>query len=104
MDDPLNLALALMAGALLGVVFYGGLWWTVRKAVSSQRPALWFFGSQLARMGVVLVGFYLVADGRWERLVVSLCGFVLARVLVVRFTGPPVEAHDSAAKGASHAP
>lgn len=103
MADPLNLALAFVTGALLGVVFYGGLWWTVRKAVSSQQPALWFFGSQLVRMGVVLVGFYLVSDGRWERLVACLVGFVLARMLVVRFTGPPLEAHDGAAKEADHA-
>jgi F1F0 ATPase subunit 2 len=30
------------AGLLLGAIFFGGLWWTVRKGVSSKRPALWF--------------------------------------------------------------
>jgi F1F0 ATPase subunit 2 len=24
---------------LLGVIFFGGLWWTVRKGLSSKRPA-----------------------------------------------------------------
>ena len=37
-------------GGLLGTMFFGGLWWTVRTGVSSQRPALWFLGSLVLRM------------------------------------------------------
>ena len=45
MTDPGLLALvsAWMAGCFLGAIFYGGLWWTVRRGVTSARPALWFF-------------------------------------------------------------
>jgi F1F0 ATPase subunit 2 len=32
MNEILSLAAAVAAGALLGAVFFGGLWWTVRKA------------------------------------------------------------------------
>ena len=60
MNEFLTLALALAAGLLLGAFFFGGLWWTVRKGVSSQRPALWFFGSMLLRMSIALAGFYFV--------------------------------------------
>ena len=42
MNESLTLALAWVAGVLLGAIFFGGLWWTVRKGVSSQQPALWF--------------------------------------------------------------
>ena len=42
MSDIPALALALLAGALLGVLFFAGLWWTVQKGVRSQNPALWF--------------------------------------------------------------
>ena len=38
----LTLVLAWVAGVVLGAIFFGGLWWTVRKGVSSKRPALWF--------------------------------------------------------------
>ena len=48
MNETLSLVLALVAGVLLGAIFFGGLWWTVRKGVSSKQPALWFFGSLLA--------------------------------------------------------
>src|SRR5271157_702187 len=92
MSDLIALALALFAGALLGVFFFGGLWWTVQKGVTSERPALWFLGSLLLRTAVILVGFYFVSQGHWSRLVACLLGFVVARVIVVRqLTHAPVE-------------
>ncbi len=54
MSDSLALALAFLAGALLGVFFFGGLWWSVQKGVVSDRPALWFLGSLLLRTSVIL--------------------------------------------------
>ena len=45
MNEPLSLVLALITGVVLGAIFFGGLWWTVRKCVSAKQPALWFFGS-----------------------------------------------------------
>ncbi len=84
MNDTVMLVLAGGAGVLLGTIFFGGLWWTVRKGVSSPRPALWFLGSLLVRTGIVVAGFYVVSDGRWQRLVAALLGFVIARLLVTR--------------------
>jgi F1F0 ATPase subunit 2 len=84
MSDTLALALALLAGALLGVFFFGGLWWTVQKGVTSETPALWFLGSLLLRTSLILVGFYLAAQGHWSRLAACLLGFMIARILVVR--------------------
>lgn len=104
MNEMLSLAPALVSGILLGAIFFGGLWWTVRKGFSSQRPALWFFGSLLLRMSIVLAGFYFVSGGHWERLLVCLLGFVTARLIVTRFSGPPVAPHNAAAKEAFHAP
>ena len=92
MSDIPALALALVAGALLGAFFFGGLWWTVQKGVTSERPALWFLGSLLLRTGVILAGFYFVSQGHWSRLVACLLGFLIARVIVVkRLTRAPAE-------------
>ena len=104
MNDVLPLALAGVAGLFLGAMFFGGLWWTVRKGVSSARPALWFFGSLLLRMSLALAGFYFVGLGHWERLVVCLLGFVMARLVVTWLTRPPVEDRDRTPQEASHAP
>ena len=86
MSDALALTLAFLAGALLGVLFFGGLWWTVQKGVRSDTPALWFLGSLLLRTGLILVGFYVAAQGHWSRLAACLLGFVIARVIVVQAT------------------
>lgn len=104
MNETLILVLAGGVGLLLGAIFFGGLWWTVRKGVSSPRPALWFLGSTLLRTSIVLGGFYFVGRGHWERLVACLLGFVVARFLVMRLTRPPVENHTSRVKETSHAP
>ncbi|MFC1947861.1 ATP synthase subunit I [Chloroflexota bacterium] len=86
MNDILSLVLALVTGVLLGGIFFGGLWWTVRMGVSSKRPALWFFGSLLIRMIIVLAGFYFVTGGHLERLLLCLLGFVITRFIVTRLT------------------
>ena len=103
MTEVLSLVLATVAGVLLGVIFFGGLWWTVRKGSSSQQPALWFFCSLLLRTSTALVGFYLVACGHWERLLVCLLGFVMARHIVTRLTRK-LEKPTYLAQEASHAP
>jgi F1F0 ATPase subunit 2 len=82
----LLLVLAGLAGVLLGVIFFGGLWWTVRLGSSSPRPGRWFFASLLLRVGISLGGFYLAAGGDGARLLACLTGFVLARAMVTRFT------------------
>lgn len=91
MSDPLRLIAAWAAGAALGVVFFGGLWWTVQRAVTAPRPGMLFIGSLLLRMGVVAGGSYLVAGGRWERLLVCGVGIVMARPLVTFWTRPARE-------------
>ena len=104
MNEPLTLILAGVAGLFLGAIFFGGLWWTVRKGVSSPRPALWFLGSLLLRMSVILAGFYFVGGGQWQRLLGCLIGFVVARFVVLRLTRPPVEHQHLPTKEVGHAP
>ena len=84
MSDSLPLALAFLAGTFLGAFFFGGLWWTVQKGVTSERPELWFLASLLLRTSLVMAGFYLAAQGHWSRLALCLLGFLIARVVVVR--------------------
>ena len=102
MNEPLNLLLAGLAGGLLGMIFFGGLWWTVRKGLTSKQPAAWFLGSMLLRTGIVLAGFYFVANQHMERLLVCLLGFVVARLLVTQMTRTAGESRPT--QEARHAP
>ncbi len=82
MNETLTLALASIAGGLLGVVFFGGLWWTVRRGTASEHPGLWFTTSLFVRMGITMGGFYWVSGAHWDRLLACLVGFVMASGLV----------------------
>jgi len=86
MNEVMKLTLAWTAGILLGTIFFGGLWWTIRKGVSAKQPALWFLGSILLRMGIALAGFHFVSGHNWERLLMCLLGFLMARMLVTWLT------------------
>ncbi len=103
MNEILNLILALVAGFLLGAFFFGGLWWTVRKGLSSRRPEIWFLGSLLLRTGTAVAGFYFASGGHWERLLICLLGFFIMRQIVTRLTRLPDEDMNQLTKEASHA-
>jgi F1F0 ATPase subunit 2 len=104
MNELLSLAVPLVAGVFLGAVFFGGLWWTVVRGVSSPRPALWFIGSKLLRMGVALGGFYLVGGADWRRWLLCLLGFILARIVTWRLTRSPAQNPPHQAPEARYAP
>lgn len=80
----LTLLAALFAGAGLGLLFFGGLWWTVRRLPGSDRPGLLLGGSFLLRTALVVGGFWLVMGASWQRAAACLLGFLLARTLLVR--------------------
>ena len=85
MSETLMILSAGVAGIGLGVLFFGGLWLTVKRCVSAQRPGLLAFVSLIVRMGVILAGFYVVAGAQWQRMLACLVGFVVARFLATRF-------------------
>ena len=88
MNEILSFAMTIIAGFILGILFFGGLYWTVRIGMESRNPALLFVVSFLVRTTSVLAGFYFLLDGHWEKLVTSMMGFLLARILIMQFTKP----------------
>lgn len=86
-----HLSVPLIVGIALGIFFFGGLWWTVRKGTVAANPALWFFVSFVLRTGVALAGLYFISAGDWQRLLAALAGFVLARMVITRFAPAPQE-------------
>ena len=86
MSEVLNLLPALFAGIILGVIFFGGLLLTVRLGLSSKRPALIFFVSMIVRMAIVIIGFYYVGGNNWQKMLVCLGGFLIARIVITLIT------------------
>ena len=63
MIEILFMILTFIAGIALGILFFYGLWLTVKKAVTAKTPALWFLGSSLIRTAIILAGFYYISQG-----------------------------------------
>ncbi|MGY3053724.1 F1F0 ATPase subunit 2 [Pedobacter sp. UYEF25] len=80
------MATTFTCGLLLGILFFGGLWLTVKKSLGTPYAALWFLASSLIRTAIVLTGLYFVAAGSLQRILVSVAGFVISRFLVLWFT------------------
>ncbi len=87
-NEMLRLAVALAAGAGVGAIFFGGLWLTLLRLPTARWPAVLMMGSMAGRMGIALVSFYLIMDGRWERLVACVLGFILMRQWLIRWLRP----------------
>ncbi len=104
MNETLTVILAFAAGSALGAFFFGGLWWTVRRGISSPRPALWFAGSMLLRISVVLVGFYWVGGPHAMRLLACGFGFFVGRVGVTWLSRPSSGNPSPSGARVNHAP
>lgn len=90
MNSLLTISAAAAAGALLGLLFFQGLWITIRNLQAVRHPAALMLGSLLLRFAVVLGGFYLLARyGDWPHLLAAAAGLTLVRILLLRRKPPP---------------
>ena len=88
-----RLLMALVGGGVLGLFYFGGLWWTVRRLGTAQNVALLFLASFFVRTIITVAGFFMIAfyparPDSWLLVLAALTGFVLMRLLLVRHWGP----------------
>jgi F1F0 ATPase subunit 2 len=85
MTEPLAVAaVGFCGGLLLGGFFFAGLWWTVRRGVSSRQAAVWFAASYLVRVGLLATGLYFLAHDNAARGLAACVGVIVARIAVAR--------------------
>ena len=82
-----QILIPLVAGGLIGVLYFSGLWQTVRRLPDAPRPWRLLAVSYLQRLVLALGGFYLLMDGAWERLAAAVAGFIVVRVVMTKFLG-----------------
>ena len=84
MNDSMHLLLALIFGFAIGIFYFSSLWITVRQLPTTQQPIPLIIGSLLGRLSIAVLGFYSVMHGSWQRLLIALLGFVLARTILIK--------------------
>lgn len=75
---------SIICGVVLGLFFYGGLWFTIKKGLLRKGRLPLFFLSFMIRMLIVITGFYMLALYDWRALIFSLGGFIFSRILFNR--------------------
>lgn len=80
----MTLLVALITGFLTGAFYYGGLWFTIRAVVKSQRPWI-LIVSFWGRTAIALAALLLVTHGDWRNTIACLAGFGGARLAVGKY-------------------
>lgn len=82
------LILSILAGISLGIIYFGGLWYTVNMIAQLRRPWIFITVSFLARNAIVLVGFYFLLIHHWSNLAGAFIAFILIRQVMISSTSP----------------
>jgi F1F0 ATPase subunit 2 len=85
MPGTLTLTLLLLGGLALGIVFFGGLWLTVRALPSARYPTALAIASFWGRTALVVAAFTCAFTHGWQSVLACLLGFVAARLLMARW-------------------
>ncbi|MBV1757055.1 MAG: ATP synthase subunit I [Dethiosulfatibacter sp.] len=72
-----------LGGILLGIIFFGGLYWSVNQLTKVRYPAALMIVSALVRMGIILFGVYLLADNNIKNILAILIGIILVKVIMI---------------------
>jgi len=86
MNDLAMTISVLLGGSSLGFLFFGGLWFTSKKMLTSKKPVLWYLGSLFIRVGLTLLGFYYIGQNDFKYMMICLLGFISTRFIVIRLT------------------
>lgn len=84
----LSLVAAFLLGALLGGIYFAGLWFTLHYLASRRWSTLLYMLSLVARMALLGYAIYLVlVMSNWVHVLTMILGFIIVRVFLLRRLG-----------------
>ncbi len=75
--------IAFITGLLVGIIFFGGLYWTVQKINEVSNPSILIALSFVLRMAVLLFGLYYVSKSGYKDVLFALAGIMLMRYILI---------------------
>ena len=82
-----EIAVGLGLGGVLAALFFGGLWWTVRRVGRQDHPGIWLAVSGFVRLVGAAAGFYAAALIGGAALLSAMAAFLIVRTVAVRRVG-----------------
>lgn len=86
MNEIIEIIIIFICGIILGVIFFGGLWLTVKKGITSKMPGILFVASFFIRTVITLLGFYFLGANNPKNMAACLVGFVVTRFAIKYYT------------------
>jgi len=74
-------------GGVVGLFYFGGLWWTLKRVAGQPKARLWLGISFIFRTLGALLGFWLVLRIDHITLFFALAGFFVVRFILTRKLG-----------------
>lgn len=69
-----------IVGVLVGIVYFGGLWWTVKRLQGAESMTRLLVASWVIRNAFFLGVFFWIMQGNWLRLLAAFAGMVSVRI------------------------
>ncbi|MCL7488458.1 MAG: hypothetical protein M8357_09835 [Desulfobulbaceae bacterium] len=83
------LFLGALLGVILGLLYFGGLWLTVRRLPKVKRPRFFLLLSSLFRLSLVLGCFWLIMRQDLVLFLITLLFFFLLRIVLIGLARKP---------------
>ncbi|MGL4971170.1 MAG: ATP synthase subunit I [Cetobacterium sp.] len=79
------MVIAFIGGIILGFLFFYSLDFGVKESQKFKNPSLVIFLISLARVAILLGGFYFLAQSSGHRFFAALVGALVSRIYIVYF-------------------
>ena len=83
MSELIRWSLGMGLGTVAALLYFGGLWITVRKLPMAQHPLRRYAVSLLLRMSILGIAFACLLRGSWQQTVAAATAFLLVRLAIV---------------------
>ncbi len=81
----------LFIGIILGIIFFGGLYLTVKKINQVKNPSVLFISSFIIRIALLLGGLYYISKKGYLGVLFALVGIILVKFVMIFIINKPNE-------------
>lgn len=84
--NPYIILFSGVTGIALSIIYFGGLWYTVKYIERLRRPYLLVMLSFLVRNAIILIAFYYLMIHHWSYLITAFAAFIITRQIIITRT------------------